>query len=212
MVAIYHWVIDGEAPFDSIAHLLDRLWDEELKDYDSLLGLQFHHTFQHLAKVANWLNSGADWSADDYVSASKTGLGTGWRVSATHERDDARRAPAPGEYPKMRMSFLDGTTLDVTGAAKAAGFSCPVAVTMGVWKDLIEDDSGLECGSEEKSLAYLLGYVAGAYTGEGKDVCTWLRAVGGQGELEVANIKAIHGLDANDARRLTIMMDWEENV
>jgi len=106
MVAIYHWVIDGEAPFDAITEVLEYLWDAELTDYENWS--REGHVFEHLARVANWLNSGADWSPLDYVDARKAGLPVGWRTSATFEKPDGRPDPAEEEHRTRRASRWSG--------------------------------------------------------------------------------------------------------
>ncbi|GIW88287.1 MAG: hypothetical protein KatS3mg108_2611 [Isosphaeraceae bacterium] len=210
MVAIYHWVIDGDAPFDAITEVLEYLWDAELTDYENRP--RDGHIFEHLVKLANWLNSGVSCSPHDYVDARKAGLSGGWRTSATYERPDGRPKPGEDEHRERRTAFLAGGTLDVSEAAKEAGFTCPVAVTACVYEHLIAHDWAFDFGSEEKSLAHVLRVVADAYAKEGRDVYTWLYAVGGQGEPQVFNLKALHRREAGRIAGLTIMMSWEEDV
>lgn len=211
MVAIYHRVIDGDAPFDSLAHVLDYLWEDEIKDYEASGGCE--HSFVHLATVSNWLNSAADWSAQQYVQAGKAGIGTGWRVSATHERPGSRTPPAPGTHSNVRMDTLDGTTIDVTEAARAAGFSCTVSASVEVWRHLIAGEGAFHLKSEEDSLAELLRIVAEAYPGEGRDVYTWFHGADyGPGEMSLIPIKALHRPGPDGSLRLIIWLDWEEDV
>src|SRR3954451_7975820 len=126
MPGIYHWVIDGTAPFDALTEVLDYCWEAELRDYEASLSKA--HTFEHLVAIANWLNSGADWTPSDYLHAKNNGLGSSWRASATYDKPGSRVAPEPGTPVGLRFSFPEGDTLDVTEAAKAVGLSCPVSV------------------------------------------------------------------------------------
>ena len=211
MVAIYHWVIDGDAPFDAITEILDYLWEAELTDYEGCP--RDGHAFEHLAKVSNWLNSGAAWSPLDYVDARKAGLPLGWRVSATYEKPDARPGPGKGERVPMRDRLPDRRDARRVRGRQGGGLRLP---GRGDGRRLeapdSNDDWALGRGSEEESLAYLLRVVADAYAKEGRDVYTWLFATGGHGEQEVTTIKALHRREAGRLVGLTIMLSWEEDV
>jgi hypothetical protein len=207
MVAIYHWVVEEFVPFGSIAHILDYLWEEELKDYEA--SESAGHTFEHLAKVANWLNGRADWPTLDYIRARDASVGTGWRVSATHYPADCRWAPKLTEICPKGRAAIGGKTLDVTEQAKAAGLTCPVAVTALVWEKLIAGDNGFLWKNEEENLAYLLRKVAHAHDKKGRDVYALLRAVDGRGEPKETSIKALSCRGEDGTVRLTIMMMWE---
>lgn len=209
MVAIYHWVIDGDAPFNAITEVLDYLWDAELTDYEN--GSPYGHVFENLARIANWLNSGAVWSPRDYVDARRAGLPSSWRVSASYEKPDGRPDPARGDLLPMRSLFETGETLDVSEQAKAAGFTCPVEVTAGIWKHVIERERILGCRSEEECLGNLLRHVADAFAKEGRDVSTWLYVDGWDGPL-LTTIRAVHRREAGRIAGLTIMLSCEEGV
>lgn len=96
MVTIYNWVSDPTTPVDDLARVLEYLWESELRSYESDPGP--NHIFRSLAAVANWLNSGTDWTPDEYVSAWNGGNRDGWTVSGKyqlkrHERNAAGDVP-----------------------------------------------------------------------------------------------------------------------
>ena len=91
MVGVYHWVVDGTAPFEALSAILDYLWEEELNRYEA--SPTPGHVFEHLAKVANWMNSGCDWTAEEYVGACRALYEPSWRVAGMFDR------PGDGEDP-----------------------------------------------------------------------------------------------------------------
>ena len=82
MVTVYNWVEDTSAPVDDITRLLEHLWEGELKDYGAAPVPT--HIFCSLVKLANWLNSGTDWTPDEYVTAWEAGNRDSWQVSGRH--------------------------------------------------------------------------------------------------------------------------------
>ncbi len=82
MATVYNWVIDGDAPFTNLEHILEHLWESELKDYAAERNPA--HVFCSLAAVANWLNSSADWTPDEYVTAWEAGNRDGWMVAGKY--------------------------------------------------------------------------------------------------------------------------------
>lgn len=93
MVEIYSWIIDGEAPVDALARVLEHLWSEELTRYEA--SPTPGHLFEHLAAIANWMNSGSDWTPSEYVAACRAFPDAGWQASAMYERPGSD--PGPGD-------------------------------------------------------------------------------------------------------------------
>lgn len=140
-------------------------------------------------------------------------MGSGWRVSATRELPGSRTPPAPGYAHKTIAGSLDGKTIDVTERAKAAGFGCPVSVTVRAWRYLVANGGAFHLEGEEESLSELLRLMKEAYTGEGRDVYTWFHGADygpGAGEVRELNVKGVHRPDPDGSQRFTVMMSWEE--
>lgn len=208
MVAIYHWVIDGDAPFDALASILEYRWQAELMGYKTASSRP--HVFEHLAAAANWLNSGADWTPLEYAYASDHNRGMGWRAPAYCELPWRRPDREPRRLANLRYSLLTGYTLDVSEPARAAGLDCPVSVTTNLWERLIADRLAFAFDDEEARLAHLLGKVAKAYKGRGEDVYTWFYSDGEPEQLTA--IKALFVPGDEFSTRLTVMMSGEEEV
>jgi hypothetical protein len=190
-----HRPLDTDAPHRAFARILDDLWDEELSDYEVCPSPG--HRFEQLVAVANWLNGGDGRCPDCYLAAREGGLWAGWRPWP----DVTDREPA--------HSRVEGGTVDVTEAAKKAGFSCPVAVTVDAWNALIAGECGLESGGEAESLDFLLHQVGEVAAATQLDVRTSFYATGGPDRGRRIDVDAIHGRDVGGGLRLTIALAGE---
>lgn len=82
----FHYIRTEAAPVKDIGHVLDALWDAELRDFASSPTPE--HLFRHLVSVANWLNAGTDWTPEQYVAARDERPDAGWDAARTYQSDE----------------------------------------------------------------------------------------------------------------------------
>lgn len=108
MAHYFHYIKNDTAPLKDLARLLDHLWEDELKDYAE--NPRPRHVFHQLVAVANWLNAGTTWTAEQYVEAWETSPEAKWlaaRNDSGTPRAEERVAaePAPSSTPP-RWEYL----------------------------------------------------------------------------------------------------------
>lgn len=96
MAHFFHYIKNEAAPFKDLARLLDHLWADEVRDYAESPNPR--HIFHQLVAVANWLNAGTAWTAEQYVAAWETAPEAKW-LAARDAAERARIEAAAAEQP-----------------------------------------------------------------------------------------------------------------
>jgi hypothetical protein len=118
-------------------------------------------------------------------------------------------------YSYTREQALeDGVLIDVSETAKEAGFKYPVAVTAGVWADIIEPDAIATKHGESKSgrlwdVLWLL-YVAIKMGRSAGDITTYKLIASAGGRQHIRYLKGQCSAGDNGEPVITIMLPNED--
>ena len=107
----------------------------------------------------------------------------------------------------------DGVLIDVTDAARRAGFRWPVAVTPGVWERCVSMRADADGLSESGKLAELLTTLHAAIASlTGPSVCERVRVDVEEyrGLFTIQMVKVVGGPDDDGSPCLTVMMPDED--
>ncbi len=94
MAHYFHYIKPETSPVKDVARVLDSVWEDELRDFES--NPSPTHLFHHLVAAANWLNAGTDWTAEQYVAAWHETPEEGWHAARSHEASEEPTTAAHG--------------------------------------------------------------------------------------------------------------------
>lgn len=114
-----------------------------------------------------------------------------------------------------REAIADGVLIDVTKAAKEAGFCVPVAVTASVWAECVAVPTGVECQDKSGRLwdvLYMLFTAIRATRVCGAEIRYRLhvRNDNRRGEPPLVELKAIFGPNDDGTPCVTVMLPEED--
>ena len=113
-----------------------------------------------------------------------------------------------------RQAIEDGVLVDVTDAAKEAGFSVPVALTCAAWAEYVTVPDGVS-GQDEKGRLWdvlsMLRFHIGLWGADVSEVRFSLYVLNRAGdEPELGELKAVCGPDDDGMPCVTIMLTHED--
>lgn len=112
-------------------------------------------------------------------------------------------------------AIADGILIDVTGLAVEAGFSCPVALTIGVHERYVKTPEDMEDTGEMNEtgrlwdILMILRHAAGKSAGR-SEILFRLSAQESDGEIEVTTLKAVCDSDDDGEMCFTVMLPEED--
>jgi hypothetical protein len=113
-----------------------------------------------------------------------------------------------------KEAIEDGVLIDVTEAARQAGFKCPVALTCAVWCECVEAPAGVEGQDEAGRLWDVLHVLRVASTrGGGGAVVRFglhVRNSNRPGVPPLVELKAVCGPDDDGGPCVTVMLPGED--
>lgn len=111
-----------------------------------------------------------------------------------------------------KQAFEDGVLVDVSEAAREAGYRYPVALTAAVWSEYVQVPEGVEAQDEQGrlwDLLWILKLSIQQSQGE-QELLFQLYVRNNNEETELVKLKAICGPDDNGEPCLTILLPHED--
>jgi hypothetical protein len=152
MAHYFHYIKPETSPLKDVARVLDSVWEDELRDFES--NPTPTHLFHHLVAAANWLNAGTDWTAEQYVAAWHTSPEERWHAArtshATKEPTPANDAPAnDGQLPSWEYCGI-GSRYRLAGRRKSVtvivGWDNPLSTFYAQVWDVPDGVTDIEAG------------------------------------------------------------------
>lgn len=112
-----------------------------------------------------------------------------------------------------KVALRDGVLIDVSGAAREAGFRYPVALTAAAWAAAVEIPEGVTCQDEAGRLwdvLTMLRHASSSTRGRESTIAFDVLVLNDRTTPQLVRLKAVCGPDDDRAPCITVMLPGED--